>query len=277
MVGTPEEDPVGEITSAAIHMTSRDRVALIDALNALCAAEGLEPIVGEEREDPPAGARRFLLLPPRGRWTMLLPENPEGVRKLAGDMARRAKTNALAVVLIDDAFAFAYDAFNEAGGVVDVYHSCPDAELAFGEEDVPDEELERSRGEPSKLSALGVDAEALTELSTVLADARIERLADHDVSGAIYDDAETPLRIFREKLKLSDAQEEGFDALWDLGLDEESEATLRYLVWAPPKTPGKLRSFWNSLRKEDDPADEPLDDEDLDDDEALDGELDGDA
>ncbi|MGE0710138.1 MAG: hypothetical protein AB7N76_07360 [Planctomycetota bacterium] len=266
---------MGQIDSAAIHLRTRDRVKLIDALRALCQAEGLRPVLGEARERPPRGARRFLLLPPAGQWTTLVPEDAGRARDLARDLSLAGEVPALAVLLVDDGFAFAYEAYDAKGKEVDAYHSCPDAELPFGAPDVPDAELDRTRGEPSKLSALGVSPEAIEKVAPVLADARIERLADHDVSKGKYADAERPLGIFNKALGLGDALEEGFDALWDLGLEEEGEADLRYLVYAPPKEQQGLRGLWGRLRgKQEEQADEAEEDEEEpeDEDEPLDEE-----
>ena len=226
---------MGEVTSAAIHVRSRDRVALIDALGAVLGAEGLEPRpAARDDPEPPAGGVRLLVLPSSGAWTAVLPERAALAQRIAGDLALAAKAPLPTLRLIDDTFAFAYEAYSAGGELIDAYHSCPDAEKGYGEADASDEELERTRGQVEKLSALGVDGE-LAELAEVLRDARIERLADHDVGGSRFVDAEEPCRLFRERLGLGEQADEGFDALWELGLDLGDEDALRYLVYAPPK------------------------------------------
>ena len=265
---------MGEVTSAAIHVRSRDRVALIDALGAVFGAEGLEPRPSARDDpEPPQGGVRLLVLPSSGPWTAVLPERPALAQRIASDLALAAKAPLVTLRLIDDAFAFAYEAYGPGGDLLDAYHSCPDAEKGYGEADASDEELERTRGQAEKLSALGVEGD-LGELASVLKDARIERLADHDVGSSRFVDAEEPCRLFREQLGLSEQADEGFDALWELGLEMGDEDSLRYLVYAPPKgaKKGLGARIWDSLTTSDD-EDESAD-LDEDEDEPLEDELD---
>lgn len=232
-----------EPTGVGVHLKTRDRVAVLDAISAAMGADGLSFVGGGP--DAPEDAVRLLLLPPRGAWTSLYPENSALARELAGLLSLQLKAPALTVGRFDEA-AFFYVFHSADGDVADEYHSCPDWSKDVDEDDASEEELARTRGDAQALAALlapGQDAGALAQL---LADARIESLRDHDAHSGPTDNSE-PLTRLAELLALPDLLED-FDELWQLGLDDEEDVDLRYLAYGTPKETVDLRSLVSSWR-----------------------------
>lgn len=254
---------MSELSYGAVHLRTKDRVALIEHLHAVLGAEGYVFRPGG-RDAQAKGARRYLLLPPRKGWTTLLPERASEARALARDLATLGLST-LAFVHVDDLLAFGYDAYGPGGELIDAYHSCPDAEKGFDDEDADELELERTRGNPAALAAgLGLPPEPFAKVGDALGSVRIESLREHYPSGAADADA---ARLTLLKALGLPSEEEGFDELWELGLFEEEEAELRALVYGPkpvPKQPGGLRGFFGG-RAQPDPDEDPDDDEPLDD------------
>ncbi len=263
-----------EPTGVGIHIKTRDRVNVLDAVRAAMEAEGLSWVGGGM--DAPNAAARMLLLPPRGSWTSLYPERPDLARELASLIALQLKTDVLVVGRLEEA-AFFYVFFNGNGSLGDEYHSCPDWSKDVDEDDASEDELERTRGKPAALSHLlsgGVSLDALTKL---LKDSRIERLRDHSAHDGPGNNTE-PLTRLADALALPDLLED-FDELWHLGLDDEDDIDLRYLAYGRPEEQGVLskwvdrtRARWAKRRAnaEDEPAEaeddgakaaEPNDDE----------------
>ncbi len=272
---------MSELSYGAVHVRETDRVALIDNLHAALGASGFKFRPGG-KEASARDARRFLLMPPSGGWTTVLPEDPTWARELAKDLAT-AGAPTIALVHVDDDLAFGYEAYARGGTLLDAYHSCPDAEKAFDEADSSEAELARTKGDPQKLAgAFGLAAELFAEAAPALAEARIENLRDHDPIGAKYGDCTEPRRLLMRALGLPEL-EEGFPELWDLGLFEEagpSDAELRALVYGPTKEKKRgLRGLLSRFSSDDDEEDEDLDenesadDKDDEDDEPLDDEL----
>ena len=268
---------MSELTYGAVHLRTKDRVALIESLHAVLGAEGyvFRPggrragAKGAEAKGAEAkGARRYLLLPPRKGWTTLLLEEPRETRAMARDLAITG-LSALAFVHVDDLLAFGYDAYAPGGELIDAYHSCPDAEKGFDEDDASEEERERTRGNPSALAAgFGLPPEPFAALEKPLKAARIESLRDHYPTSAA--DAEGALTRLLKALGLP-SEIEGFDELWELGLFEEEEAELRALVYGPkpvPKQQGKLAALFGKRApapqadRDDDDSDDDDDDDD---------------
>lgn len=273
---------MSELSYGAVHVRETDRVALIENLHAVLGASGFKFRPGG-KEASARDARRFLLMPPAGGWTTVLPEEPAWTRELAKDLAT-AGAPTIAVVHVDDDLAFGYEAFAKGGTLIDAYHSCPDAEKGFDEADASEAELARTKGEPQKLaSAFGLAAELFAEAAPVMAKSRIENLRDHDPIGSEYGDCTEARRLLMRALGLPEV-EEGFPELWDLGLFEEagpSDAELRALVYGPAKEKKRgLRGFLSRFGDDDEgDEEESLEDEDGDDekdedeDEPLDDEL----
>ncbi len=227
-----------------MHIRTRDRVGVLDAIRTAMNAEGLS-WVGDGPDETPADAVRMLLLPPRGRWTSLYPEDGSLARELAGLIALQLKVPVLTVGRYDEA-AFFY-VYHEAGGdLADEYHSCPDWSKDVDEDDASQDELERTRGKPGALSALlapGHDAAALSEL---LKSSRIENLREHSPYSGPATNAE-PLTRLGEILALPDLLED-FDELWHLGLDDDEDVDLRYLAYGTPEEKIDLRELLSRFR-----------------------------
>lgn len=272
---------MSELSYGAVHVRETDRVALIENLHAVLGASGFKFRPGG-KEANARDARRFLLMPPSGGWTTVLPEEPAWARELAKDLAT-AGAPTIALVNVDDDLAFGYEAYDKGGSLIDAYHSCLDAEKGFDEADASEAELARSKGQPEKLAgAFGLAAELFAEAAPVMAKARIENLRDHDPIGSDYGDCSEARRLLLRALGLPEV-EEGFPELWDLGLFEEagpSDAELRALVYGPAKEKKRgLRGFLSRFGEDEESSeDEDLDDEeeDADEDDAdepLDDEL----
>lgn len=182
-----------EALRVAVYVRVRDRVKVLDAVRGALEAEGL---VRGDAEDP--DAVKALIAPPQGAWTPLYPDPPERARDLARAVAAKVGAPALVVGTIGDEALF-YSAYDAEGEPADDYHSCPDYEKEFGDDDASDEELERTRGDVARLGALfGASVAGLGE---TLAAARIERLRDMDPYGA-RTHAEDALRALRDALSL---------------------------------------------------------------------------
>jgi len=275
---------MSELSYGAVHVRETDRVALIENLHAALGASGFKFRPGG-KEASARDARRFLLMPPSGGWTTVLPEDPTWARELAKDLAT-AGAPTIALVHVDDDLAFGYEAYARGGTLLDAYHSCLDAEKGFDEADASEAELARTKGDPQKLAgAFGLAAELFAEAAPVMAKSRIENLRDHDPIGSEYGDCTEARRLLMRALGLPEL-EEGFHELWDLGLFEEaapSDAELRALVYGPTKEKkrglrGLLSRFSDEEEDEDlaaDEEDESLDDKDdePEEDEPLDDEL----
>ena len=253
-------EPVG----AGIHLRTQDRVKVLDALRELMEREGLR-WVGGGPDGAPEGAVRLLLLPPRGAWTSLYPEDRALEPRLAAGLAQALGAPAFTVGWVGEA-AFFYRAYGPTGELVDEYHSCPDYEKESDEDDASEEELRRTKGDTQLLVALlgqpsGCSADALASL---LAESRIERLRDHDPVEGYADNVE-PLTRLAEAFALPDLLED-FDELWHIGLDEEEDVDLRYLAYAAPGKKSSLSGLvdrWRRRRGGDTPGGaEPADDDD---------------
>lgn len=254
-------------TGVGIHIKTRDRVKVLDAVRAACGAEGLEWKGGGQDADE--DSVRFLLLPARGSWVSLYPADPAWADVVAGPIALCVQAPVMIFGRIDDD-AFFYMAYDTQGDLLDQFHSCPDWAKDFDEPDASDEELERTRGKPAKVAGLlGASAKA-AELKEILHKARIERLRDHDPWDGVAD-AFTSLRKIGAAFGLPDLEDD-FDTLWDLGLEEDEDADLRYLAYGQPEEEKGLRAFLRRLRGRDDDGlgdDDLRKDDDLGDDDDL--------
>lgn len=227
-------------TAVGLHVKTRDRVKVLDAVRAAMGAVGLKWVGGGL--DAPDEAVRLVLLPSRGGWTSLYPEEPELARGLAERVALELDAPVLVVGHYEES-AFFYLAFGPAGEELDAYHSCPDYSKGMGEDDASEAELEATRGDAAVLAGL-VGGEA-KELERILAGARIERLRDHDVlSGAVGVSA--ALERFAEQLGLPDLLQ-AFEDVW-AEEDEDDDESVRHLAYARPRDPGQLARLFGRLR-----------------------------
>ena len=167
-----------------IHVQTRDRVGVLDALGALAREAGLEP-VRDEGVSPRPGTTRFLVAPPRGAWVSVYPEEPaqEGQLQLARDLtcelAGRLRAAAIMVGRLGEA-AFFYLAADAKGQPGDEYHSCPEQALEVDDPGLGDATLEATRGDTARLATAVGGLVKPDALAAVLTAARVERLADCD-------------------------------------------------------------------------------------------------
>lgn len=184
-----------ETVRVAVHLRSKDRVKVLEALRAVMERQGM---VRADRDDADL---RVLVAPSHGEWTPVYPDVEGQARDLARALAAELSVPALVVGTIGEEALF-YSAYDEEGESVDDYHSCPDYEKEFGDDDASDEELERTRGDVDALArvmgGLGPGADLLR---TALAEARVERLVDID-PWAKRPEVTEVLRRLRDALKL---------------------------------------------------------------------------
>ncbi|MCO5172390.1 MAG: hypothetical protein M9894_39335 [Planctomycetes bacterium] len=165
-----------ESVRVAVHLRVKDRVRVIEALRAVMERQGLLRADRDARD-----ARRVLVAPSQGEWTSVYPEATDTARDLARALAAELQAPALVVGTIGEEALF-YSAYDDAGDGVDDYHSCPDFEKEFGDDDASPEELERTRGDVDRLAELlGGLGPGADLLRAALAEARLERLRDVDV------------------------------------------------------------------------------------------------
>lgn len=185
-----------EPVCVAVHLKLRDRVKVLEAVRAVMERQGFVRAEREAREGV-----RVLVAPTHGEWTALYPEASEQARDLARALTAELKAPAIVVGTIGEEAIF-YSAYDAAGEAVDDYHSCPDYEKEFGDDDASDEELERTRGDVDRLAqlfeGLGPGADLLR---AALSEARVEHLRDVDPWEARPDLDEVLLRL-RDALKL---------------------------------------------------------------------------
>lgn len=256
---------------AAVHVRTRDRVAVVEALSHLLSAEGLVPVDPKGRQ--PRQSLRVLVGKPQGDWVAVCPEDVQAARGLAQALAAETDQPTIAVGMVDDEALF-YAAYDGNGLGVDEYHQCPDYEKEADEDDADDDELERTRGDAAAL-VLGVGGGKADELGEALKKGRIERLRDHDPAAETLS-ADEVLAALRASLKLPDLVD--FDERVAEAGDEH------VLTWTRPEPTrlDKLKSKiptvpampWQKGKKADEDEDEAEADEDEADDDADD---DGDA
>ena len=184
---------------AAVHVRTRDRVAVVEALSHLLLAEGLVPVDPKGRQ--PKQSLRVLVGKPQGDWVAVCPEDTQAARGLAQALAAETDQPTIAVGMVDDEALF-YAAYDANGLGVDEYHQCPDYEKESDEDDADDDELERTRGDAAAL-VLGVGGGKADELGEALKKGRIERLRDHDPAVETLP-ADEVLAALRASLKLPD-------------------------------------------------------------------------
>lgn len=204
-----------EPVSVAVHLKLRDRVKVLEAVRAVMERQGF---VRADRSAVGREGVRVLVAPTHGEWTALYPEAGEQARDLARALTAELQVPAIVVGTIGEEALF-YSAYDATGQAVDDYHSCPDYEKEFGDDDASDEELERTKGDVDRLAqvfdGLGQGADLLR---SALAEARVEHLRDVDPWKTRPDLDEVLLRL-RDALKLpalSDYEEmvvEGEDGL----------------------------------------------------------------
>lgn len=255
---------------AAVHVRTRDRVAVVEALSHLLSAEGLVPVDPKGRQ--PKQSLRVLVGKPQGDWVAVCPEDVQAARGLAQALAAETDQPAIAVGMVDDEALF-YAAYDGNGLGVDEYHQCPDYEKEADEDDADDDELERTRGDAAAL-VLGVGGGKAEELGAALKKGRIERLRDHDPAVETLS-ADEVLAALRASLKLPDLVD--FDERVAEAGDEH------VLTWTRPE-PTRLEKLkskvptvpampWQKKAKaEDEDEDEDDEDDEADDDDADDDE-----
>lgn len=249
---------------AAVHVRTRDRVAVVEALSHLLSAEGLVPVDPKGRQ--PKQSLRVLVGKPQGDWVAVCPEDVQAARGLAQALAAETDQPTIAVGMVDDEALF-YAAYDGNGLGVDEYHQCPDYEKEADEDDADDDELERTRGDAAAL-VLGVGGGKAEELGAALKKGRIERLRDHDPAVETLS-ADDVLAALRASLKLPDLVD--FDERVAEAGDEH------VLTWTRPE-PTRLEKLkskiptvpampWQTKAKaeDDDEADEDEDEDDGDD------------
>jgi len=244
-------------TGVGIHLLTRDRVEVLDAIRSFMEVRDLE-WVGGGPEGADLGETRLLLLPPQGRWSSLYPEDPYLADTLAPALAAAVRCPVLVVGQIEEAAVF-YRAYDESGVLGDEFHSCPDYEKEFDEADASEEELERTRGEPEIVAALlGMKA---GDLASTLAASRIEHLRDVDVN-AVPADNKLALAAIQKNFALPDLEQD-FDVLWHLGFDDAEDVDLRYLAYGHPEESlrdqlrDKLDGLLSRLRRQQKAAPQP--------------------
>jgi hypothetical protein len=216
-------------TRVAVHLRLKDRVKVLEALRTVMEREGLVRADREARD-----AVRVLVAPAAGEWTPLYPESPDTARDLARALAAELVTPALVVGTLGDEALF-YSAYDDKGNPVDDYHSCPDYEKEFGDDDASGEELERTRGDVDVLAQLFGGLGAGSDLLRAsLGEARIERLRDVDpwTSRADIDEVLQRLRDALKLPPLSDFEEQVVDG--------EDGVDVRVLSFRRPKTDKRL-------------------------------------
>lgn len=244
-----------EPTSQGLHVKTRDRIKVLDALAELMASEGRER-VEDDGVAPSDHTSRVLVAPPRGPWTSVYWEEPTGAAERSARLCGAVGAPGLLVARFD-ALAFAYEAYDPAGAVADAYHSCPDYVRAVDEDDAPAAEVDRTRGDAARLVAAlgpaGGPARA-QELQAVLDEARIERLHDHDAYTA-QPDAEAALERLAEALSLPDLQAD-FDEVRHFTA-EEHDLDVCLLAFRPTPEPGRVERLMARVRRrrEGEPAD----------------------
>lgn len=217
----------------AVHVQTRDRVAVLDALRAQATEAGLEA-TRDDGVSPRPGTVRFLVAPPRGAWVSVYPEESELGRDLCRDLARRLRARAILVGRLGEAACF-YLACDAEGDPGDEYHSCPEQELESDQEEPDEVTLSATRGDPARLGATLGGILAPEKLGEVLGKARIERLADCD-PGQDRPTVEQTLAALRAALRLPDLWPE-FDEVRHF-LAEEDGLDVALLAFRPP---GKSR------------------------------------
>lgn len=219
-----------ESARVAVHLRLRDRVKVLEAVRTVMEREGL---VRADR-DAQDGVR-VLVAPSQGEWTALYPEANDTARDLARALAAELATPALVVGTIGDEALF-YSAYDDKGQAVDDYHSCPDFEKEFGDDDASSEELDRTRGDVDVLAqvfgGLGNGADLL---KSALADARIERLTEVD-PWKPRPDIDEVLQRLRDALKLPPLTD-----YEEMVIDGEDGADVRVLAFRRPKAEGRLK------------------------------------
>lgn len=216
-----------------IHLQTRDRVAVIDSLNAIAADAGLVS-AKDEGNSPRVATCRFLVAPPRGQWISVYPEPAEEERHLARglvvDLAKRVRAAAILVGRVGEA-AFFYLACDAEGRPGDEYHSCPEQELEPDQEEPDEDELARTRGDVGALGETLGGVQARERLAEVLAAARIDRLADCD-PGAARPDVREGLTALARSLGLPDLYPDFDEVRHFLAPDEGLDVSL--LAFRPP-------------------------------------------
>jgi hypothetical protein len=246
------------ILRAAVHLKTRDRVKVLEAVRAVLEGEGLVPSK-KSAEARAANTVRFIIGAAQGEWVAVCPEEPSTCRALAPLLAAHARVPAIAVGLVDDEAVW-WTAFSASGDAVDEYHSCPDYEKEADEDDADDAEVERTRGDASALKALGALKTDL--LAEAMQEARIDRLRDHDTYKEVRP-AEDVMKALRVALKLPELADFD-DRLDDLGSDahplvyEKPQDERRLKL---PKLPGLPSLPWRKKKTDDDDEDEDEADE----------------
>lgn len=185
-----------EPVSVAVHLKLRDRVKVLEAVRAVMERQGFVRADREAREGV-----RVLVAPTHGDWTPLYPEAGEQARDLARALTAEVQAPAIVVGTIGEEALF-YSAYDDGGQSVDDYHSCPDYEKEFGDDDAGAEELERTKGDVDRLSQLfGGLGPGADLLRAALAEARVEHLRDVDPWKA-RPDLDEVLQRLRDALKL---------------------------------------------------------------------------
>lgn len=256
---------------AAVHVRTRDRVAVVEALSHLLSAEGLVPVDPTGRQ--PKQSLRVLVGKPQGDWVAVCPEDVQAARGLAQALAAETDQPTIAVGMVDDEALF-YAAYDGNGLAVDEYHQCPDYEKEADEDDADDDELERTRGDAAAL-VLGVGGGKADELGAALKKGRIERLRDHDPALETLP-ADEVLAALRASLKLPDLVD--FDERVAEAGDEH------VLTWTRPE-PSRMEKLKSKIpavpalpwqkgkkRAEDDEAEDEDDEEEAEDEDEAEGD-----
>ncbi len=214
-----------ETVRVAVHLRVKDRVKVLEALRAVMERQGM---VRADRASADTDGLRLLVAPTQGEWTSVYPDAPEQARDVARALAAELAAPAIVVGTIGDEALF-YSAYDEKGEGVDDYHSCPDFEKEFGDDDAGAEELERTRGDVDALAQLlgGLGAGA-DLLKSALAEARVERLSDVD-PWQQRPDLDEVLRRLRDALKLPP-----FADYEDVAAEGEDGADVRALAFRRP-------------------------------------------
>ena len=248
---------------AGIHLRTKDRVAVLDALAHVAAATGLAPTDDDGTQARPTTELRALVAPARAGWTSVYVEQTWRAPSLAAALARRAKVPALLVRLASE-WACAYQAYDASGGLADAYHSCPDADKAADEDDASADELERTRGDAAALAAALGGGREIERLAAVMTEQRVERLRDHDAVGGVLPDPDLVFAALETSFGLPELRPD-FDEVRHVLADEEGlDLVLRAF------TAGAERPVASGDAADDDAEDDDADDDDADDDSADD-------
>lgn len=212
-----------ETVRVAVHLRLKDRVKVLEALRVVMERQGLVRADRESRD-----AQRLLVAPTQGEWTSLYPEDPAQARDVGRALAAELQVPAIVVGTIGDEALF-YSAYDDKGDGVDDYHSCPDFEKEFGDDDASDEELERTRGDVDALAQLmGSIGPGADLLKSALAEARVEHLSQVD-PWQQRPEIEEVLRRLRDALKLPP-----FADYEEMAADGQDGADVRVLAFRRP-------------------------------------------